>query len=140
MSFFQIVKRWDWVVIITLLLLSFLPSAVFSYQQAGISEDNSEFIAVISVDNKVIKEVTLTGNIGHEILDLDDIPCHDSHQIEILDNQIRMKVSDCPDQVCVLTNYISRPGQTIICLHHRVFIEIKAVQGNSETEDIIISY
>ncbi|ADU29187.1 NusG domain II-containing protein [Evansella cellulosilytica] len=136
MKLLRLFKRWDWVIIVTLLLLSFLPSAVFSYQQAGISED-AELVAIISVDNEVVEEITLTGHVGNDILDIPGVPC-DTESIELKDGQIRMKSSHCPEQICVLTGFISRPGQTIICLHHRVIIEIQAVQGH--TDEIIISY
>lgn len=137
MAVLRLIRRWDWMVISLLILLSFLPSAVFSYQQAELASGDVEFIAVITVDNETVKEVTLTGHTGVEILDVPEIPC-DSHPIELKDEQIRMKSSHCPEQICVLTGYISSPGETVICLYHRVIIEIKAVQGDAE--EIIISY
>lgn len=137
MKIFHMLKHWDWILLSTLIMLSFLPSAVFSYQQAGISETNSDFTAVISVDNQIVERITLTGHEGTEILDIPEIPC-DTNSIELQDGYIRIKSSDCPQQICVLTGSISKPGQTVVCLHHRVVIEIEAV--GDQAEDIIISH
>ena len=35
-----------------------------------------------------------------------------------------MEDADCPDKVCVKTGKIKSPGQTVVCLPHRVVIEI----------------
>lgn len=137
-KYLKMTKRWDWIIVFTLILLSFLPYTVFSYQYRGINEDDYDFVAVVSVNNEEVKRITLTGHVGNEIYNIPEVTC-DSDSVEVKDGQIRMRSSHCPDQVCVLTGYISRPGQTIICLHHRVIVEIVAVGGNF-SEDMIISY
>ena len=43
---------------------------------------------------------------------------------------VRVLRSDCPEQICVRTGSISRPGQWIACVPHRVFIEIKGKEKN----------
>ena len=135
-AYLHLVRRWDLIIIFVLVLLSFLPFTVFSYQQAGITEENSQFVAVITVDNKIVKEITLTGNTGSDVFDITQ-PDLDTNTIEVRDNQIRIKAATCPDQVCVLTGFISKPGETIVCLPHKLVIEIQAVDGY--TDDIIIS-
>ena len=41
-----------------------------------------------------------------------------------------MTAADCPDRVCVSMRRISRSGETIVCLPHKLVLEIK----NSENE------
>jgi hypothetical protein len=135
-AYLHLVRRWDLIIIFVLILLSFLPFTVFSYQQSGINEENSQYVAVITVDNKIVKEITLTGNAGTEVFDITQ-PDLDTNTIEVRDNQIRIKAATCSDQVCVLTGFISKPGETIVCLPHKLVIEIQAVDG--VTDDIIIS-
>ncbi len=43
---------------------------------------------------------------------------------------VRVLRSDCPEQICVRTGSISRPGQWIACVPHRVFIEIMGKEKN----------
>lgn len=38
---------------------------------------------------------------------------------------VRVVRSDCPEQICIRMGRISRPGQWIACLPHRIFIEIE---------------
>lgn len=56
------------------------------------------------------------------ILPLDSKYGHNKLVIE--NDSVRMLEADCPDQVCVHTGPISKPGQTIVCLPNRVVIEI----------------
>lgn len=47
------------------------------------------------------------------------------HNVLVIENgTVRMEESSCPDQVCVHTGTIDKPGQTIVCLPNRVVIEI----------------
>lgn len=43
---------------------------------------------------------------------------------EIRDGAIRFASSDCPDQTCVRTGFLSRSSQYAVCLPHRVSIRI----------------
>lgn len=135
-NLFSIVKGWDLVIIFIIVILSFLPFTIFSYQQSGENRANTQVIAVISIDNEIVKEVKLTGHIGTEIFDITDAKGN-TETIEVSDERIRIKSATCPDQVCVNTGFISKPGKTIICLPHRIIIEIKKIDGN--TDEMIIS-
>lgn len=54
------------------------------------------------------------------------------HNSLIIENgSVRMLEASCPDQVCVHTGAIDKPGQTIVCLPNRVVIEIS---GNGEVQ------
>lgn len=46
------------------------------------------------------------------------------NELVIENGTVRMLKATCPDQVCVHTGAISKPGQTIVCLPNRVVIEI----------------
>lgn len=132
MKFYKMLKRWDWIILIILIAISFLPSAVFSYHQSNISEE-ANVVARISINNEVVKEVTLTGHEGTEILHIPQIPA-ELNAIEVSDGKIRMPTANCPDQICVLTGYISQPGETIVCLYNQVVVEIVST-GNVDAED-----
>jgi hypothetical protein len=41
-----------------------------------------------------------------------------------------MAEADCPDGLCVKQHKIDKTGQTIVCLPHRVVIEIEGGQTN----------
>ena len=56
--------------------------------------------------------------------------------IKIKDNKIGIIEADCPDKVCMNPEYIEKAGESLVCLPHKVMIEIK---GRAE-DDIILSY
>jgi len=53
--------------------------------------------------------------------------------IEIKDKQVRMVSANCPDKLCVKQGYISKAGQSIVCLPQKIVIVLK---GN-KTYDVI---
>lgn len=43
----------------------------------------------------------------------------------IIENKTaKIKDADCPNQICVNTFAISKPGETIVCLPHKLVIEV----------------
>ncbi|MBC7229352.1 MAG: NusG domain II-containing protein [Actinobacteria bacterium] len=45
--------------------------------------------------------------------------------LQVAGGRVRMLDSACPDKLCVHAGWISRPGESIVCLPNRVVIEIK---------------
>lgn len=136
LSYFKMVKRWDIIIIVFLVFLSFLPVLIYSYHQAGKVTASSQNVAVISVNGREIDRINLSEHKGTEVLDIPEIDCN-PETVEVKDQQIRIKNSTCPEQICVRTGYISKHSQTIICLPHKVIIEVQTVDGVDE--EIIIS-
>jgi len=134
--FRRITKPWDIIIIVFLSLLSLVPFFIFSYTLAEKTQENSINVAVISVGNLEIQRVTLTDNMGMDILNIPEIDCSPD-AVEVNNDQIRIKGSTCPQQICVNRGYISKPGETIICLPHKMIIEIESTNG--EEEDLINS-
>ncbi len=52
--------------------------------------------------------------------------------LEISGGRVRMIDSACPDKLCVKTGWISRPGESIVCLPNRVVIEITGGEGGPD--------
>lgn len=55
----------------------------------------------------------------------------DYNTLTITDKGVSIKEANCPDQICVKWGKINRPGQTIVCLPHKVVVSIT---GNQEGE------
>ena len=56
--------------------------------------------------------------------------------IEVRDNKIRVKKSNCPRQTCVHMGWIYYPGERIACLPHKILIEIEP--SDSSAVDAVI--
>jgi hypothetical protein len=47
-----------------------------------------------------------------------------SNTLEISGGTAKMVEADCPDHICVKTYPISSPGETIVCLPHKLVVEV----------------
>jgi len=49
-----------------------------------------------------------------------------SNTVVVEDGQVRMQAADCPDQVCVRQGRISRDGESIVCLPHKLTVTVRS--------------
>lgn len=76
---------------------------------------------VITIDGKLYKEMSLNKDT--------EISIHTKqgdNEVKIENGLVWMKEADCPDQICVKHSRISKSGETIVCLPHKVVVEIKS--------------
>lgn len=124
-------KKLDFVIIAVLMVLSFLPEIILG---ASIGKGYTNTYAEITVAGKIYKTIPLSEHEGEDTI---EIKTKDGvNVIKIKDNKIGIIEADCPDKVCMKPEYIEKPGQSLVCLPHRVMIEIK---GKID-DDIILSY
>ena len=84
--------------------------------------------------------VTLNGSLyGTYPLDSDmalEIDSGNGHNtLVIRDGAALMEDADCPDRYCISKGSISKKGETIVCLPHRLVIEIRS-ENSPDTEEI----
>ncbi len=72
---------------------------------------NGETERVIELSEDQHEEFTITTSKG-------------SNTISITDGMVSVHFADCPDQICVKTPPISKDGEVIACLPHKLLIEI----------------
>ena len=106
----HIIKKGDIVLIITLLVLSFIPEGIFYLTGNDASLDRT--YAVIQVDGKVYKEVPLSGHHGTDTISIDTDKGHN-----------------------LVEGFVSKPGATVVCLPHKVLVEVKS--AGSDEPDVI---
>ncbi|MDL4843005.1 NusG domain II-containing protein [Aquibacillus rhizosphaerae] len=136
-NYLRMAKPYDIIIIIILVLLSFTPLIIFSYIQAQQSGNN--VVAVITQNGTVIREITLTGHEGNEEFIIEG-KGNQYNLMEVDEGRIRIKEDNSPDQIGVKMGWKDTPGETIVCLPHKLFVEIKSENSDSFTdEDIIIS-
>ncbi|MCQ9209751.1 NusG domain II-containing protein [Granulicatella seriolae] len=136
-SYHQQIRPWDVWIVLALLVLSFLPNVLFALQEARAADakNNAQVIAVITIDGQEVKRVALTEETPNELFTY--YP-HDNQYniIEVDGTRIRVKEDNSPDQIAVRTGWISKPGQTSICLPHGLMIEI--ISNTGQVDDTII--
>lgn len=84
--------------------------------------DKEEKIAIVSRNGKEVTRIDLNQVKKYEQVVLEDggIPVI----IEVEPGRIRFQASECPDQICVKTGWISNQGQSAACLPAKTIITI----------------
>ena len=80
-------------------------------------EEHSKYV----LDNNIDKEIEVITDKGYNI-------------IQIQNGQVLVEESDCNNQLCVRKGVIEEPGEIIVCLPHKVVVQIT---GSSEDLDSI---
>lgn len=124
-------KKLDFVIIGVLMILSFLPEIIYG---ATVGKGYNNTYAEITIDGKMYKTVALAEHSGEDIFEIKTD--EGINIIKVKDNKIGIIEADCPDQVCMNPEYIDKPGQMLVCLPHKVMIEIKGLSD----DDVILSY
>lgn len=73
--------------------------------------------------------------VGRYALDSDvtvNVPCADGgyNAVTVADGRVYVSDADCPDRTCVRSGAVSKTGQSIICLPHRLMIVIEGAEEN----------
>lgn len=137
----ELKKQWrfmDGVVIVSLIILSFVPYVVFALNHQPVN-DSKGTIAIVSIDGKEVDRFELTEKTPHQ--EVTYYPAKGKYNIiEVDGTKIRVKEDNSPDQIAVRTSWIERPGQMSICLPHKLSIEIKSLTPSEDDDDMIITY
>ena len=98
--------------VIILAVLFILACMQFGKQKTGnnirITIDGKEYGVYSLNEDRVID---IDGEFGH-------------NQVVIQDGEAYMKEADCPDHYCMEYKAISRKNETIICLPHKIVVEV----------------
>lgn len=117
------VKKLDIALIIVYLVISICGAIYFTIE--GLSVHSGKKEVVISVKNETYMRVELPVDGQKEVVIDTDL----GHNIIILDgNSVRVKYSDCKDQICVHQGEISAPNEMIVCLPNKLVVEIVGVE------------
>lgn len=103
-------------------------------------DSDSALIADIYQDGVLLTSITLdqvqmsytftvTGTDGGE------------NRVEVRPGSIGIVSADCPDRLCVRQGFLDAPGIPIVCLPHRLVIQLRPIDTPQTSEDFdIISY
>ncbi len=73
----------------------------------------------VSIDGKVVETISLDDDGEYRI------EVEGGYNLLIIkDGEAYLKEADCPDKLCVKQGHITKEGETIVCLPHKVIIEV----------------
>lgn len=127
-------SRWDKLLIIVLASAAFL-SMLFIKINKERSEAllKSDLVLHIEIDGKEEDRYPLSALKEGQKLDYDTKFGH--NVIEIDKDGVFVYEADCPDQLCVLQGKISRAGEIIVCLPHRLIASLSGEDKESKGID-----
>ncbi|WP_068782849.1 NusG domain II-containing protein [Paenibacillus phocaensis] len=97
------------------------------------NHNNGERVARITVDGKLFKTVQLTGE--EQTVDIETE--YGSNILKVHDYGIEMIDADCPDKVCLTFGFIDRNGGTIVCLPHKLMVEVVSTGGGEDVDALV---
>jgi hypothetical protein len=87
--------------------------------------------AQILVDGNVVMNVDLAKNATFSV------PGHSNVVFTVQNGAIAFTKSDCPDQICVRTGFISQPGQMAVCVPNHMSIRIVSNKLDIDAPDTV---
>lgn len=117
-----------------ILIAAFLCAAIIIYAFLYFTSSEGS-IVVVKVDGTVIKELSFNQDIEFTVSGYQG----GINSIIISNGSVTVSDADCPDKLCVKTGKINRAGETIVCLPHRVVVEIKrnSVSDNNNIDSVV---
>jgi len=122
-------KPGDFLVVALIISLAVISTALFVQGEAEATR------VVISKDGEVLYDVNLEE--VKERLEIKNLSEY-NELIVIEDGKVRFERSNCPDQVCVRTGWISKPGQAAVCLPAGIIVKIVGEIKDNDEIDIIL--
>lgn len=104
----------------------------------------SVWVFLPSASEHGILEVRLNGQLQMRLpLEQDtdrevSVSNHIINRFRIQDGTVQMTEANCHDRTCVHTKAISRPGESIVCLPHRLVLAIVETNGTDSQPDAVI--
>lgn len=115
-------KRGDVVILILALLLCAAPLLMLlpasSAQARAVVRQNGAVLCTLPLEADTEKEIFAPNGSGFNI-------------IRVQDGAVSMADADCPDRTCVRMGAISRTGETLVCLPHRLTITLEGAAGSA---------
>ncbi|MBQ4068636.1 MAG: NusG domain II-containing protein [Lachnospiraceae bacterium] len=96
-----------------------------------ITQKNDGTHVIVSVNGKDIECFELAKDITY------DIDTYGLNRLTIKDGYAWIDTADCPDKLCVNFGKISKSGESIVCLPHKVVIRIESNISDKEGLDAI---
>lgn len=133
MKYIKMIKRGDVIIVLLLMLGSFLPLGVFTYVQATADQANRQ--AVIEVDGEIVRVFDLVDDGKTETFRYQDDHGHENVLVRT-GMTVTMTEANCSDQVCVRMAPVDLVGDTILCLPHKMLVEVRSDDPADDTNEI----
>lgn len=126
-------KRCDFILIAILIFMSLIP---YFINFVFINNQGSLLSVEITIDGKLFDKIPLEENFNKNIKVSTK---HGFNLIQIRDKTVTILDADCNDKICVDYGTISKAGEIIVCLPHKLVVEIKGEKIDTLEPDSVSS-
>lgn len=116
-------KKGDFIIIAFVIVLAL---GFSFYSKLFKNKDYDKTIVKVSIEESVYNTYELDLNT-EESLNIKSSLGY--NQMEINNGEVWISESDCHNQICVLDGKINEPGDILVCLPHKLVIEIEGVKN-----------
>ncbi len=113
----KIIVKKDFFIILAIVLTGIIVVSVSFIMK----KTNHGKTAVISVDSEIIEKINLETH-ENNTFSIENIK---GVVFEVNKGKIRIIESDCPDKICVKTDFINSKSEKIVCLPKKLIVEIE---------------
>lgn len=117
-------KKRDWILGAVIILV-----AVIMYIEMNATQSDDGMAVKITLDGKEYGTYSLDEDREIEIK-----TDNGNNKVEIHDKSVEMKEADCPDKYCVKQGEINKIRQNIVCLPHKIVVEIISADSSKQNE------
>ena len=110
-------KTKKWIIILAAVVIAGLVSYCLAMSTGGGT------VAVISIDGEEYERIDLSKVT--ESYDIELSTQYGHNTVHVSKGAIRVSESDCPDHICMNQGAITKSGVPIICMPHRLVIQIE---------------
>ena len=118
-----------------LLFAGFLALALLLFLGYRLFFRNPGAAVEIAVDGKAIKTLPLNQNTTYKITTGSQGSSHENI-LKIKDGYASITEADCPDKLCVHQKKISKKGETLVCLPHKVIVSVISPGAANELDGV----
>ncbi len=110
----KMISRADILLIVGILILA--AAGLFAWKKL----QKPGAYVVIMIDGKSVKTLQLDKDVSYEVKQETGV-----NTVVVKDGSVTVRNADCPDKICEKHRAINQTGETIICLPHKLVVEIK---------------
>ncbi len=111
----NIFKKGDIYIIVILLVVGCIGIFILEF---FVKKDGCK--VVVYIDGEIYKKYDIYDSIQDEIISNDN-----TNVLVISNKEVYIEAANCKDKICVNHSSISKSGETIICLPHKLVVEIQ---------------
>jgi len=122
-------KRLDIMIIVLIVAISIASLGILKMNS---NKQYEEKHAEIYVDGELIKTISFDDTTNAEPFTVKTEL--GVNVIKIQNGKVQIIDANCPDELCIKDGPISKPGEMLVCLPHKVVVEIKGYSKNEVDE------